>query len=128
MAKLEFFLVARSFAIDQSTNSLSIFNVLEELTTASLPVLVPDVNFISVWLLDESERENDFQITVIAHKPDGTELGPFPQNFTATRKRQRMLAQLAFLPLDVAGDWRFELRLNGEHAANHVVSVQVVAE
>jgi hypothetical protein len=124
MAELEFFLLAQSVAVDRGTNTLSLFHVIEELSAAGLPIVLPQLTAVSVWLLTQGEQGSDFQVSLRATKPDGAESRRFDHNFTATRHRQRMMMQLEGFPFDATGEWVFELLLNGEHKARHRVTIQ----
>lgn len=123
MPKLEYFLVAESVSIDQASNSLSLFHVLEEVHSLGLPVLVPRMTAVSTWLVSPEEFGQDFQSTLVVHRPDGSQFHEFKLNFTARSARHRLITNFERFPIDASGEWRFELQLDGAHAASHHMSV-----
>ena len=43
MAELEYFLVAESVSVDQLTNRISLFNVVEQVAASKFPVTIPQI-------------------------------------------------------------------------------------
>lgn len=125
MAKLEFFAVAESMSVDQGTNKVSLFEILE-----SVPFDPSrDVNVISkcvavsLWRMEGGDEGNDFQVKLNISRPGEDQCDEHAINFTAKSARHRVLTTLFGLPLGRTGDLRFEVCLNGTHAAEHVITV-----
>lgn len=55
MARLEYFLVAESCSLDQVTNHVSMFDIIEEVHAALFPVVIPRVAAVACLILDSSE-------------------------------------------------------------------------
>ncbi len=127
MPRLEYFLLADSLSVDQDTNNVSIFHVLEEVTIP-LPGHIPRLVAISSWNIEpeERQRKDEFQATLRIHQP-WEEKAPkhkdLPTNFTAERRRHRICQYVTGVPVKEAGELEFEILLNGEHAASHFVTV-----
>lgn len=125
MPRLEYFLVANSTSIDQITNRVSIFNVLEDLTPGKLPFAVEFVAISSWHRFDESAAavpsEEDYQAIVRLHAPNG-ETSDLAMNFQMPMVRARVQG-FGVLGCSDYGRYRFELLLNGEHIADHSISI-----
>lgn len=133
MPSLEFFVVAESVAVDQNTNRLSVFNIVEEISAPRFPAVHPSLVAVTCLLLDqESEVGLDFQLNLklslasVGGKIE--DLGSFASNFTAQSVRHRILQEFRGLKLPTAGMLRVEQTLNGGHVASHMITVaQAVA-
>ena len=127
MAKLEFFAVSESVSVDQSTNKVSLFEILESLPidTASSVTVIPKCVAASLWRMEAGDENKDFQVMLRLFQP-GEEVGEdFATNLTATSARHRVFTTLIGVPLHGPGEFRFEILLNGVHAAEHVVTLEV---
>lgn len=103
MAKLELFLVAEGVSVDQTTNSVSAFNVLETLPLKEgKPDVIPRCVAFSLWQMEPSDIGKDFQVMLRIHRP-GAELEEFPSNVTASTSRHRVFTRIVGLPLEQAG-------------------------
>jgi hypothetical protein len=123
MAKLEFFLVAQSCAIDSHTNRMSIFDVLEDVSVSQFPACVPSIVAVASWNADPGDSEHDFQASLVIHGPDGSSPERFDVNFTLRERRARTILRLELFPIEQPGTLRFEILLNGEHRADHIITV-----
>lgn len=130
MPGLEYFVVCESVSTDKDTNRVSLFNIVEEINfhrqTDQPPRNgIPVVQFVAVscWNRLPEDEGNDFQAMLRIHPtvPE-VEAAEFPLNFTMENRRQRLLMRIAGIPEMPAGDLRFELLLNGDHAATHTVT------
>lgn len=125
--KLEYFLVSESVAVDALTNRISIFNVLEVVKSRRLPAVYPSLHAVSVWLIDDEDRGHDYQAVVRIAVPGG-ESNEFPINFTPNGRRHRLFQRTQGIRIPQGGIVRFELLLNGEHVAQHLVDVQLAGD
>ena len=122
MARLEFFVVSESVGVDQRTNKVSVFNILEEILTTRFPIIVPYCVAVSLWHREDRDQDQDFQCILRITLPSG-EPHDFTTNFRLNRPRHRVLQYMQGLPLNREGQLQFELLLNGNHAASHTVLV-----
>ena len=125
MPRLEFFVVSELVSVDQTTNKASIFNILEEIHAPQFPVIIPHCVATSLWCQQEEDHERDFQCVLRVTLPNGN-TRDFASNFTLTQTRHRLIQALQVLPVTQPGELRFELLLNGVHAAQHIVTVEQV--
>ena len=124
MAKLEYFAVAESVAVDQSTNKVSILEILEQVPlNPDGPNAIPKCVACSLWRMDAEDTGLDFQVLLRVHRPGEESPHEGTANFTAHSDRHRVFHHMIGLPLGAAGELRFEVLLNGSHAAEHIVSV-----
>jgi hypothetical protein len=123
MASLEYFLVAEDVSIDQVTNQLSLFNVFEGFRTPRFPLIVPKCAAVSLWRKEPADEGRDFQCVLRVTLPDGQN-HQSESNFRMTNERQRIVTRLQGVPISMAGELRFELLLNGQHAASHLVIIE----
>lgn len=125
MATLEYFLVADSVSTDRERNTLSIFHVLEE-WSGRLPLVIPQLVVVSSWKMAPEDRGQDYQVALDIHLPGKQQSPDFkilPVNFTAEHLRHRTYHFVRGLRIEEAGDVVFELRINDQHAGNHVLWV-----
>ena len=125
MPKLEYFVVADSVSIDQSTNEVSVFNIWEEINTDDLPTIVPRGAAITLWNAEPGDAGRDFQSMLVIRLPDGAVLQS-PANFTMSTPRHRVTQRFVALPVTTEGEIVFSVMLNGELKATHTVSVRRV--
>lgn len=123
MPSLEYFLVAEDLAVDQTTNRLSLFNVLDSFQAARFPLLIPKCAAVALWKKEAADEGRDFQSVVRITTSTG-ETHQVETNFRMTTQRHRIMNRLQGMAIRAAGDLRFELLLNGEHTASHVVLVE----
>ncbi len=122
MARLEYFVVAESVSIDQLTNRVSIFNILERIQAPAFPLTFPKLMAVSLWEEDEIDSERQYQV-VIRITLGGNELEHIRQNLNFPRRRLRTIAQIQNLEIPGPGRMEIELKLNDEHIAWHYVDV-----
>ena len=131
MPSLEYFVVADSISVDQDSDRISLFHIVEEVSATDLPARVPRPVAVSSWRVQPEEYGRDFQVTLKIHRP-WEEKQPayqeFAINFTAERERHRMHHFVVGLPIRQPGDLEFEVLLNGEHAARHIVTIRPLSE
>lgn len=127
MPQIEYFVVAESMALDKDRNTVSLFHVIERLA-GSPPLLIPALVAVSYWKIAEEETGRDFQAALRIHLPGGQALPDEFQentiNFTPHERRFRTHHFVKGLRIDHFGDVTFEMLLNGNHAAEHVVNVE----
>lgn len=122
MPRLEYFLVAESISIDQYSNQVSIFNVLEELRLPRFPSVLPKMIAVSMWLTDATDAERDFQINVRITPPN-SEPQDHEQNVKMDGQRVRVMAQWHGFKLPGPGEMLVELFLNNDPIATHRVDL-----
>jgi hypothetical protein len=127
MPKLEYFLVCESCSIDQATNRISLFNIIEEVQSGppssgdGMPIA--QMVAVSCWNREDGDEDQDFQLTLRVHPPEG-EYKDFRLNFRMDRPRHRFTIRLSGgVPAGASGTLRFETLLNDRHVADHVVLV-----
>lgn len=125
MAKLEYFLVAESVSVDQKTNRISFFNVVEQVNASKFPVTIPQIIAVAAWNAAEGDDEKDFQVTARMTRPGGKPKD-FAHNFRMTAERTRSDLIFQGIELSCAGKLVVEMLLNGQHAATHTIDVELV--
>src|SRR5438067_2048409 len=123
MASLEYFLVVESVSIDQATNRVSLFHVLEELGAKAFPAFVPQMVAVSSWNVPQEEWAQAIPVSLRVFAPGALE--PTHEHSLTlepgdTARRRSLFGILGFL-FDQPGDWRFELLLNGTPCAHHLI-------
>src|SRR5215467_8906538 len=91
--RLEFFVVAESVSVDQRTNRLSLFNILEEMHGIHVPEdvtfprnVIPQLVAASSWLIDQDEIGRRFHVQLRLHQPDQIVLDLGSMEFLAERR------------------------------------------
>jgi hypothetical protein len=126
MPNLEYFIVAESFSVDQITNRVSIFNVLERVNVASLPIALPQAIAIAHWNMTEDEIGKDFQAELVAFADEP--VATCRANFRAMHARHRTFMGFSKLNVSRSGKHRFELKLNGVPKAHHEIDIVLSPE
>ena len=73
--------------------------------------------------MEPDDDGDDIQVLLRVRAPGVKTPNESRTNFTANSPRHRVFTHMLGLPLEDVGTLRFEVLLNGEHAAEHVVSV-----
>ena len=126
MAKLEYFIVCESTLVDVETNAISLFHVLEDVFPDTFPDTLARLEAVSLWNLGPEDIRTDFQATLWVTPPGEADGAPFPMNLSKGRMRYRAAQKVLYIPLDQPGELRIEVRLNGVHAADHVITIHDV--
>ena len=128
MPEREFFAVAESLSVDQTTNRLSLFNILEEIQVIKLPpgvvAVPPQFVAVSSWNMAPEDSGKQFRVG-LKFKIDGrdhVELGSV--EFATIRRRQRVFLAVIGFPVQIEApcDLRFEVYLDGNYKASHLIS------
>lgn len=127
MAKIEYFLVAESCSVDQRTNRVSVFNVLERVQISN-PAQLSNLVVVAVFNKADSEDEEKHIQQVIIHRPNGEELKGPEVEFKFTAPVHRAFLNIENLPIEEEGQVVFELLLDGEHAAQHILYVREIED
>lgn len=122
MAHMEFFIVSEEVSVDQQTNRLSLFNVLEQVAGSDFPLVVLSAAAVSLWVAEAGDDGRDFQCMMRVFLPDGNR-HELTTNFRFRGRRHRVIQRIQGVPLTEPGVLRFEVLLNGEYAASHEVDV-----
>ncbi len=124
MARLEYFLVAESLSVDQQTNRISFFNVVEQVNVSEFPYTIPQIIAVAAWNAEEGDDKKDFQVTVRITSP-GDESKEFRRNFPIPAKRIRVILGFQGIKLTSPGTLQLELLLNGKHEATHSIDAEL---
>lgn len=123
MPQLEYFLVSESHSVDQHTNRVSIFNVLEEIRPErQFPIVISFVA-ISGWNIEQGDENVDYQATLRVIVPNREDPHEFQTNFQMTNPRHRIFQTMQGLPIEGDGTMVFEILINGQHRASHSVTI-----
>ncbi|MBI2388486.1 MAG: hypothetical protein HYV09_02615 [Deltaproteobacteria bacterium] len=122
MPTVEYFLVAESVSVDQTSNAVSVFNILEELRPARFPASLPLVVIVCALAIDATELGAEIDVTVRVRRTSG-QVDELPASFKATGRRHRQISRLQGLPIEQPGELRFDLLVNGRLLASYVVIV-----
>ena len=126
MPSLEYFVVAESMSVDQQTNQVSVFNILEEVRTSNLPVVLPQVVCVCTLNLGANDLGQEHHAVLRVRTPKG-EPREFSARFRASHRRQRVFTRLIGMPLETIGELVFEILVDGAHLATHTVYVELAA-
>ncbi|MEX2140155.1 MAG: hypothetical protein WD894_12895 [Pirellulales bacterium] len=124
MPELEYFVVAEAHAVDRTSNSISIYNVLNELKYDRFPVDIPRLVFVSCWISSPEEVSQRLN-SQIAYRIDLPDLPttPFRMNFTSEAEFQNLIAEFFGLRVNAPTTFKIELLFNNEHKAYHTIKV-----
>jgi len=123
--RLEFFLVAESYSVDQETNRLSIFDVLVNIVSSGKVAMLNRVAAICEWIIPTACIDKDYLAMLRVVSPSGKCTEELKLAFTGKASRHRLYLRILGARFETAGRWVFELLLDGEHVASHEVDVQL---
>jgi hypothetical protein len=113
MPSLLLFVPTESLSIDQGSNRLSLFNVLEQINVANFPARLAQICLVTLWQRDRNESKDEaFGQIIDLRDPDGMSLCP-PRlaRFTMPKKRHRLVSIIGNVEIHRAG--QHEIRLYG---------------
>ncbi len=95
---------------------------MEQISSPAFPTVIPKCAAITLWHAEEGDIGRDYQAQLRMIGP-GDLNEEFSTNFVMTGTRHRVAQRMRGLPISEAGELRFEVRLNGDYMASHVVTV-----
>jgi hypothetical protein len=121
--RVQFALCAQTASVDRASNRVSIFNVIDHIPAANLPLILPTITFVSILETDRGEAAS--YKGVFEGKLNGTVMarGEVPVNFVNGRLA-RVLLTLNGVPIREHGTLSFRLTI--PNMATAEVQVQVV--
>jgi hypothetical protein len=123
MPRLEYFLVAESSAIDERTDRVSLFNILEQYRPPKLPFALPHCVAVCVWTREAEDAGKPFQALLKVTLPGEDETKDLAINFRMENEVVRNRLEISLIPLSRQGEIRFELSLNGKLQKTYVIHV-----
>ncbi len=122
MTKVKLLLCAEGVVIDQKSNNVSIFNILEQINVEMLPAIIPKMVILSVLEKDESddiEWKGEYSISI-----DGKEMGRklLKHNFRGFL-RSRNIMVVAGLPLPKPGTLEIALLKEEKKLASYTIEI-----
>jgi len=126
MPRLIFFLAANSTSVDSRTNSLSIFEVIEQLRSVAFPSRLHRADFVALWQGQPGEQGQEFEQRIRVARPDHEEIADLKSPFKISGLRHRMIARLIDLPLAIPGIYQVELYVRPKGAEDWGLPVRVL--
>lgn len=114
--KARTFLVSDLAVIDKRTNTLSIFNIIGEMTTESFPVVVPRLTVVMVFERKESEEEKPGVVLRIKQSGDKLFEAQVTVDFQG-KLATRSILEIRALMVGKAEPLVFQLLRNGKQIA-----------
>lgn len=105
---LAYALACESATVDQQTNQLSIFKVIETVQTPGpFPATLPKATFILVWIRDSGDSVENSIFRIKVKQPNGRtnikEDGSFQSSFSEGIKRVRTIIDMVGFPVSGYG-------------------------
>lgn len=125
MPQLEYFIVAQTCSQDVSSNSMSIFNILNDVRVLDFPSQIHELCAVSGWIMDEREIKNreEFQLRVQFEMPNASDNHDFRANLEAATRFQNVYLRFLEVPATEPGDITVRLFLNDEEKAHHTIQL-----
>lgn len=125
MPRLEYFLVAESYSADKDHDTVSIFNVFNEISADQFPFVVSKLVAVSCWLSqpEEIREQQDQHILVKIHEPGDHEPREFRGHFESVTKYQHFVLEVRGMLIREPGEVVVELRCNDQREATHTITV-----
>ena len=124
MIRPKLLICAEGIVIDQKSNNVSAFNILEQLNFESLPVVFPKIEVLSVFERDEGDPQEypvSIRITIA-----GSEIlnQTVAHNFR-DKKRSRNMFTVGGLPITQPGTLKISVCKGNESLISYTVEVTV---
>jgi hypothetical protein len=122
MAESVLCLAARGIIRDATTNSVSIFNLMEEVVAQGLPVFIPEMAVLGLWRKegDETRIECEFIARIgetILHQI------PTAISFEPNSSMYRAIVNIVGTVVNSPGSLTFEFRIGGRVSGSYTVRV-----
>ncbi len=108
MPKLLIFTASQSSAIDARTNSMSIFEIIEELRSPKFPTRLRQVDFVVLWQRQKNEENARLEQRIRIERPDGQEASVIKSAFVMNNARPRKINRLDDVPIHIPGEYNIE--------------------
>ena len=117
------FSVSEGASIDQETNALSVFNILEEITPVGLPLLIQKI--VVVLAVEREENETDEVEGLITIKNNDIEIHTLSANIRfGGKRRARLRVIVNGLPIHAPGKLVFRfVASESNFEAEYVISI-----
>jgi len=122
--RLEYFLVADSIVIDQITNRVSILQIVDNVTVASFPCILPGFSTVAGFAVP---AESLGKLKRVSLRVSG---GALPQShelatsFTSNGTHHRLVHRLDHIALECGGDLDLDIMIDGVHLGRRTISVR----
>ena len=126
MPKLLIFTASQSSAIDARTNSMSIFEIIEELRSPKFPTRLRQVDFVVLWQRQKNEENARLEQRIRIERPDGQEAGVIKSAFVMNNARHRIINRLVDLPIPIPGEYKIELYVRPAGAGDWDLPVRIM--
>jgi Family of unknown function (DUF6941) len=124
---VELMTAAHGSAIDRDTNSISIFEIIDELNAPSFPLLVQKMVIVVIFRREKvSEAESVESKIRIVMEEDLLFESDFTFNFNVNSRRNRTRLALDGFVIPKPGIVRFEILLEGKELGSHRMWANVV--
>jgi hypothetical protein len=130
MARLEYFVVSESISVDVNHNTVSLFHILNGMQLFEFPGSIPRLAVASAWVFDdpEIERKQEFQIRFEIRVPGARAPKIFRANMVAESRFENLHVEIQNVPVEGAGDIVFEVYLDDERQASHLLVVSRITD
>ncbi len=117
MARLLFVGAALSTAVDQRSNQLSLFHMVEQFNPGRFPATLPYFEVVCLWQKETGDNDTRFEERVRMLSPGGVEeVANFTVEFPLERMRHRAIVGFSGIKVNEPGFYEIEVcsRVKGE--------------
>ncbi len=111
MPKLLHSICSELISLDRITNNISIFNVLEDITSKSFPFVFPRFFITSSWQRKSDEKNIEFEARIKFTNPKKELIKNITSKWQFTKPRHRHIALFLNIKFDIPGTYNFEIYL-----------------
>lgn len=123
MPALEYFLISEGVSVDQRTNRLSIFNVLESVDVIEFPISIPKAIAVVSLIKNDEDHDKDFQLLLKIHSPGEKKDFELRLNFVMKVERHRMIMSVENMRVKEPGVITYKVYLNDNLLATRTSKV-----
>jgi hypothetical protein len=124
MIRYTLFVCSLGTVVDQRTNNLSLFDIVQQVRTFGLPFLVPKVCVTAMATRDQDDPDPDARLVATMGDQSLVET-KFPIMFQGA-KHTRCILEIGGLVVSSLGDLVFSLQERGAELAKYVIEVSAL--
>ena len=109
MPKLILLACSQLISVDQLTNTLSLFSIIEQVNLSGFPSRMPQIFVTSLWQRDEQEKDLSYESSIQFVGPSGNIKGEWRAEWTFEKPRHRHILLATDIEFEAPGTHLFKI-------------------
>lgn len=99
-------------SVDRFTNTLSLFNIIEQINAPTFPFVMPQIFVASIWQRSDAEQGFPFESHIFLLDPSGKTRQEWKADWVFDQPRHRHLLLAANIEFESPGNYVFKIFIN----------------